>query len=188
MIADEFVDLGLRSPTRGAELVINGWLQLDLHLEDDTTRAIAAAAGSIPVNTLPGPMTGPGTVISGVSQHQFKLMEVGQSYILLKDKSSLLATMPAYASPAVRAAISLANPFQRALDLAEAMALSVERLVAVVGQLVEWKIARVVEKFDGAAGQSSSISRFIGAPTLAPSDFVRFTMRHDDCPLLSVDN
>ena len=59
------------------------------------------------------------------------LADANQSYILLRDKAALLAELPAYASPAVRAAIERANPFFRMHNLAENMGIATERLTTV---------------------------------------------------------
>jgi hypothetical protein len=114
---------GLVSPTAGAGVLINGWIRLDLYVE--SAQAAGDANGTNAAIRLGQE---PEQIYPHYHRHQ---VDPDQSYMLLRPKQVLLAELPAYASPAVRAAIESANPCLSVYTLAESFNISVERLVTV---------------------------------------------------------
>ena len=158
---------GLVSPAAGAGVLINGWIRLDLYVDSTqpTCNNAAIRLGQEPE--------------VGHQHQQRHHINPDQSYMLLRPKQVVLAELPSYASPAVRAAIERANPCLSVYTLAESMSISVDRLVTVLHQLVRWKVVRVIEKFD------SVFSRFIAAPSLTVPDLQRFAPQFVAAQLLA---
>ena len=149
---------GLVSPAAGAGVLINGWIRLDLYVDSDSAQ---------PTGNNAAIRLGQEPEVGRHQRQQPHHIDPEQSYMLLRPTQVVLAELPSYASPAVRAAIERANPCLSVCTLAESMSISVERLATVLHQLVRWKVVRVIEKFD------SVLSRFIAAPSLTVPDLRR---------------
>eukprot|EP01043_Picozoa_sp_COSAG02_P029314 COSAG02_NODE_1818_length_10774_cov_4.788009_7_plen_599_part_00 len=128
----EMLYRGLVSPAGGAGVLINGWIRLDLYVESaQGTRSVNSSNAAIRLRQEPEQVHPHQT-----HRHRHQI-DPEQSYMLLRPKQVLLAELPAYASPAVRAAIEHANPCLSVYTLAESMYISVERLVTVCAFLCD---------------------------------------------------
>lgn len=134
---------GLVSPAAGAKVLINGWIRLDLYYTDGAQATAHGNSANASIQMGQGPQLGRP---AHQQRHQQLWSTVpiaaDQSYILLRSKDSLLAELPIYASPAVRAAIERANPCLSVYELADSMSISVERLITVGALLNIFSISR----------------------------------------------